>query len=388
MQYDIVIVGSGLVGASLALALKNSGLKLAIVDKMPSVSAVSPATNTAENLSHARALALSASSVQCLETLGIWQAICPYAEPILEVQVSKEKAFGVSKISARAQNIPALGQVVNADYLNQILNANLNTVENITLKQPEIITAIQACQDNTAYKITLQSGTTLTTSLLVAADGTDSWVRKWAGIHVATHDYQQDAIVTNIQLARDHQGIAYERFTEEGSIAMLPFGSSTQVKCVLILPRTKTEALLALSDTNYRETIQSLLGYRLGKLLTLSKRMPYPLRQVTAETLYTEGVVLVGNAANTLNPIAAQGFNLGLRDAMTLAAVLTQAKENAQTLSSVAVLKEYAQQRRSDQAQIKQLTHTLATARINPQWGILLAEGLPFFKNWITHATL
>jgi len=378
IEFDMIIVGGGLVGASLACALENQALKIALIDKSPLHS--KPLHNF-----DARALALSLPSIECLQMLGVWPKICESASVIKTVHVSKQGHFGVTKICALEYQLPALGYVVNADTLNNALNHVVETLSNITLFRPAEIAKVEKIDQGWVVQLSNQKN--LKTKLLVAADGSESPLRKQQGIEVKVQNYQQTAILANIGLNQTHQGIAYERFLEKGSIAMLPFGENC-VKCVYIVPSDQVEILKAQSDEKFLENIQSQFGHRLGFFTQIGNRVFYPLKKLCTETLYADRFVLIGNAANTVHPIAAQGFNLGLRDAATLAEMLVQAKNANQDIGSVEVLRSYADRRRDDHQAIRYFTDSLAEPRVFQWLGILASEWVTPFKRRIAERGL
>ncbi len=378
LDFDIAIVGGGLVGVSLACALKNQGFKIAIIDK-------NPIPIKSQNNVDARALALSISSIDCLKMLGMWPKISENASAIQTVHVSKKGYYGVSKINAIDYQLSALGYVVNADDLNTVLNKMVETLADVILFRPDEITSLE--KQEQGWTITLNHQKKLNAKLLVAADGAESIVRKYQGIDINVKDYQQTAIVVNLALKQSHQNIAYERFLANGSIAILPFGQNC-VKCVLVVPNEELEMLRTQSDVEFLETIQNQFGYRLGFFAELNKRTFYPLKNIYSETLYDDRLVLIGNAANTLHPVAAQGFNLGLRDAATLAEILVEAKKTNQAFSSMAVLSSYANRRINDHHAIRYFTDSLAEPHVFQWLGVVASEWVTPFKRMIAERGL
>lgn len=331
----------------------------------------------------AKALALSHSSVLQLKKLSLWELLQPYAEAIKEVRVSNKGTFGLTRILAKDYDLEALGYVVNADYLTSVLQSNLQSSmqERLRIFQPdEIIKHDQ----NGHIKIQLKSGVQITTDLLVAADGTDSKLRDMQGIGAKYYDYQQIALALNLTISDSHHHIAYERFTENTSIALLPFGEK-QVKCVWVLPTDRREDFLNSSDEIILQNIQAQIGDRLGEILTISKTIIYPLRSVISDSVYRRNFVLIGNAAHTLHPIAAQGFNLGLRDASCLAETITQAYREGKRIGSIDVLQQYAKRRETDHHHTSFATHQLTNAAESNQlqWSILMSEWISPLKHWI-----
>ena len=370
IEFDIIIVGGGFVGASLICALKNQGLKIALIDK-------TPVQSKSLYDCDARALALSLSSIECLRMIDVWPKISAFASVIKTVHVSKKKYFGLTKISALEYQLPALGYVVKADDLKNALNQVVETLPDLSFFCPEEVITVDRVDQGWIIQLTDQK--MLKTKLLVAADGSESPLRKQQGIAVNVRDYQQTAIVANIALNQGHQAVAYERFLEKGSIAMLPFGKAC-VKCVWVMQSDQFKTAEIQSDKAFLKNIQAHFGYRLGFFQQAGKRIAYPLKKICAETLYGDRFVLIGNAANTLHPIAAQGFNLGLRDAATLAEILVGAKKAKQDIGSVEVLSGYSDRRIADHQAIRYFTDSLAEQHPFQWLGILATEWLGPFK--------
>jgi 2-octaprenyl-6-methoxyphenol hydroxylase len=228
--------------------------------------------------------------------------------------------------------------------------------------------------------------------LVIAADGTHSRIRDNAGITTKVHDYQQTAIVANLSVKHPVNGVAYERFTQVGPIALLPLGDK-KVKCVWVVSGAeKAQALCALPEKAFIEALGHAFGHRLGPVLSLGLRNTYPLVSRVADTLYANGLVLMGNAAATLHPIAAQGFNLAVRDIATLAEALWHAKLGGQSLDDVRILQSYAHSRMPDRNAVIGLTHGLSSSfeitrgpvKQLRHWGLVLCDTVPVLKRWIT----
>jgi len=376
-HFDVVIVGGGLVGASLACALKEQNLTVSLIDKVV-FSDPKPC-----DFLDARALALSPTSIQILTAINIWHQLAAEAEPIVEIQISKQGRWSKTRLRAKEHQLPALGYVVNADRLNQVLNQSLETIPNLECFCPNAINHLFRNEKENTWTIQLNGGKTVTTNLLVSAEGSGSYLRKHLGIEAKIYDYHQTAMVLNIELEQAHQGIAYERFTDTSSLALLPFGEN-RVKCVWALPTETIRALEKLSDDVLLREIQENFGYQLGQFVKLGRRVFYPLQSVQAESLYGDRTVFIGNAANTVHPVAAQGFNLGLRDVATLAERLVSAKKSTQDIGAVELLGAYANLRQNDHLKVLRFTHCLAEPGILQWLGILACESLPSFKRWVT----
>jgi 2-octaprenyl-6-methoxyphenol hydroxylase len=368
---DIVIVGGGLVGNSLAAALSGLGFRLAIVDNKPAEAA----NSTAKTDGPSKALALSLTTQRFLQTLGLWADLAPVATPITAVHVSEQGRFGRTLLQASSQGLPALGFVLDSVCLEQHLSYYVRRLPDVKIMQGT----------------TISSHRVLDNPLIIAADGAHSQLRAQAGIGVTVHDYHQSAVVANLYLKNKVQGMAYERFTQAGPIAMLPLGDR-QVKCVWVVSGAdRADELCALSEKAFLEKLIGSFGHRLGPFLSLGMRTSYPLVSRVADALYAERLVLMGNAAATLHPIAAQGFNLAVRDIATLAEILLQAKQSGQAIGALSTLQDYAKQRYTDRRRVIDLTHQLAQgfeSSIGPvrrlrHWGLVLCDVVPALKTWI-----
>ena len=311
LHYDLIIVGGGLVGASLALALRDTSLHIALVE------ARLPSTNDG------RLFALNISSVNLLKHIGVWPAVEAHAAPIQSVHVSHRGHFGAVHLQAEEAGFTYLGQVLPARHLEAALHEALLQMPALTVYRPARVTQLQT-HDQLTTLIVQQENENLTLSapLIVGADGTESTLRELLNIPTETMDYHQTAIVSTFQLARSHQGVAYERFCDGGALAMLPLPEQ-RCASILSIDTEKAAQLLEMDDAAYLAHCQTLIGYRLGRLLSVSGRLAYPLRMKRALRAVTQQVFLLGNALHTLHPIAAQGFNLALYEVACLVEGIT-----------------------------------------------------------------
>lgn len=318
--FDIVVVGGGLVGASLCCALEGSGLAVAQVEAVPRAAGVAPPSFDERNL------ALALASVNALKGLGVWRQLATAPAPIRQVHVSSRGDFGAVRLDAGRYHLEAFGAVLPARELGAALEARVAELSDTTVLRPARVEEVVVEDDAVALALSSGDGPRqLRTRLLVAADGTRSQLRGQLGIGVEERAYDQVLFVASAALERPHDNIAYERFTPEGPVALLPL-SGERAGTVCTVPAAAAEAVAALDDDGYRDLLQSRFGWRLGRFGRIGRRSAYPLALVRAERLVAPRSVLVGNAAQTLHPIGAQGFNLGLRDALVLAEELATAR--------------------------------------------------------------
>lgn len=356
-HYDIVVVGAGVVGASFLLALASLPLKIALLE----AKTIQPSQLSGHDN---RAIALNYQSVKFLQELGLWQTLESHATPILSVHISDRGHFGFTRIRAQDQQVPALGYVVPAAILGGILNQALctclqNTQTTLKVFSPAQLQTLQS--QTTGWELTFDtSGTkqTITADLVVAADGTRSTVRQLLALKTHTKDYQQTALVTTVTLVDSHHFVAYERFLDQGAIALLPLAENRSC-CIWTAANDQIKNLQSLSHDQLLAAIQKTFGYRLGRFTHMSEYITYPLSAVYAEESVRPGLVLIGNAAQTLHPIAAQGFNVGLKDVALLTTLLRGAITTRNKIGDMALLKKYQTQRQADVAWIMKFTDNL-----------------------------
>lgn len=324
-DFDLIIVGGGLVGAGLAAALRETNLKIALIDaRLPSSQ-------------DPRLFALNSSSCQFLKNLGLWSALAPYAAPIQQVHVSHQGHFGTVRLASEEVNLPSLGHVIPAKYIEAALNEAL-TASHVTLYRPAVLQAIQQNAEQASLTIMINGGEKiLQSSLVIGADGTESTVRKQLNMAADIVDYDQSAIVTRTSLKRSHAGMAYERFTSEGAIAMLPL-INDECATIWTAKSDRIAHLMTLSDAEFLGRLQKEFGYRLGRLQQIHARHVFPLRMVRAEKMVDQCIFLLGNAAHTLHPIAAQGFNLALYEVAVLAEDIKAKLAKQETLAALDLL--------------------------------------------------
>ena len=359
-DYDIIIAGGGAVGAALACALNKSKLKIAVIE------AVSPEADVQPSYDD-RGLSLSLSSKNILDNLGLWSTIVSNSNPVKHIHVSDQHHFGFVRMDAESMDVPALGYIVLARELGKALMQNIELADNISFLCPGSVTHIDI--SGLSASVTLNTHgveKVISSKLLVAADGADSGIRAMLGIKATVKDYKQVAIVSNVIPERPHNDTAYERFTETGPIALLP---RPEQRCVLVFTVAASEAdkYLQMEDQDFLDVLLERFGRRLGKLSRLGQRKSYPVIMLQAEEQIKHRAVLLGNAAHVVHPNGAQGFNLGLRDAVALAEIIITAGKNDEDIGELATLEAYLERRSEDQRRVLCFTDRLAKIFYNKQ---------------------
>lgn len=338
---SVVVAGGGMAGATLALTLsKLTGGALPV----HVVEARDPRTSSHPGFD-ARAIALAHGTLQHLARAGIWKAMADCGTPIRRVHVSDRGHASFVTLDAQDYHIDVLGQVVELHDIGQRLFTQLRNAPGVTLHCPAQVT--QFTRDNDGVTVTLDDGNMLRGQLLVAADGSRSTIAAGCNIGYDVQDYHQTAVIANITTSEPHRGRAFEHFTEHGPLALLPMsqGRSSLVWCH---PRARQQAVLGWSDAQFCNELQRAFGWRLGLMMHTGTRSAYPLLLTRASQTVSHRVALVGNAAQTLHPIAGQGFNLGLRDVISLAEHLAAAHRNQTDIGRYNVLHTWQQQRQAD----------------------------------------
>lgn len=374
MDYDVVIIGGAMAGATLALALsaKTQGqMRIAIVEKQ------APQQHQQSGFD-ARCIALSDGSCQRLNRIQLpdkqrlWQKIQGIATPIKQIHVSDKGHSGIVEFSAHEFDLEALGAVVELQQMGQCLLQAIQQYPHLDYLAPQQVEQIEYLPS--AVKIRLKNDRTLRAKLLVGADGSRSQVASAASIEQQLQrEYGQTAIITNVQVQQPHQYRAFERFTDEGPLALLPMAGNLMslVWCV-----KQPQALMSLDENAFLQQLQQRFGWRLGKLQQCGKRFAYPLNLYRAAQHIQPRTALVGNAAQTLHPVAGQGFNLGIRDLMALADVVADNFAAQQDIGDYALLQRYEEIRQADQQHIIQLTDSLVSVFANNLLPLQLARNL------------
>ncbi|MGL4317862.1 MAG: 2-octaprenyl-3-methyl-6-methoxy-1,4-benzoquinol hydroxylase [Pseudomonas sp.] len=342
MQADLIIVGAGMVGSALALALEHSGLEILVVDGGP----LSVKPFAAEASFEPRVSALSAASQRILERLDVWPGIAARrASPYRDMQVWDGSGTGSVHFSAASVHAESLGhivenRVVQDALLERLHDSDIGLLANARLEQLR--------RSGDGWLLQLADGRELRAPLLVAADGANSAVRRLAGCATREWDYLHHAIVTSVRCARPHQRTAWQRFTDDGPLAFLPLQrGDDQHWCSIVWSTVPAEAerLMALDDEAFRHELGKAFEWRLGEVTQVDPRLCIPLRQRHAKRYVESGLALIGDAAHSIHPLAGQGVNLGFLDAAVLADVLLHALERGEQPNDVRVLSRYERRR-------------------------------------------
>lgn len=379
--FDLAIAGGGLVGASLALALAPLGLRIALVE------AVAPAAADGEHPSFdERTTALANGTVRVFRSLDVWRHMQREATAISRIHVSEQGRFGVARIDAGEQGLEALGYVLPNRVIGAGLWEGLRRVPGVKVFAPARVSGTSLEGELRTIGVEREGERLeIGARLVVAADGARSVIREQAGIPAEHWEYGQTAIIATITTQRFHDHVAYERFTPQGAIAVLPLSDG---RCGLVWMRPPDDAtrLLALPDTGFLAELQSAFGYRLGRLLHVGRRFSYELALARAERHVAPRLAIVGNAAQALHPIAGQGFNLGLRDAASLAEVIADAMAAGTIdVGDEGLLRAYADWRDEDRRRIVAFTDGLVRLFASPlgalrglrSFGLLAFDAFP-----------
>jgi 2-octaprenyl-6-methoxyphenol hydroxylase len=376
--FDIAIVGGGMVGASLAVAMRPLGLRVALIESVPIQSDAQPSFDD-------RTTALSNGSRRILGSMGLWPRLEREATVIRRIHVSDQGRFGFARIDAREEGVAALGYVAANRAIGAALWQEMQSGE-IEVLCPARVERIETGEAHVNLLVRTATGERqLQARLLVAADGANSAVRQHAGIEVTSWDYEQTAIITNVATQRFHDYVAYERFTPTGPLALLPL-SDGRCTVVWTLAPELAETTLQLTDAAFLAALQEKFGFRLGRLTRVGRRHSYPLALTKAEERVGERLVIIGNAAQGLHPIAGQGFNLGLRDVAALAEAIAGARDDP---GSAQMLEGYDEWRRADRRSIIAFTDGLVRLFRSPlgpvkalrDVGLLLFDVMPPAKS-------
>lgn len=389
-DFDLAIVGGGMVGASLALSLAGTGLRIALVEAVDRQAGSQPSYDD-------RTLVLNQRSCRWLQDVGLWPQVADAASAIQRIHVSARGRFGQTHLRAERHGLSEFGYVLQARRLGQAFLPALAALPNLSqfcparlvdssLQSGRVTSGADATElGSPAWRElvldTPQGQQRLRARLVVGADGADSMLRQLLALPANHYDYQQTAVISNVSADRDHAQCAYERLTDTGPLALLPHGPG-RMGLVWTVATEQAADLLALSDQEFLSCLQQRFGRRLGQFRRVGQRIAYPLRLVHVAQPIAPRALLIGNAAHTIHPISAQGFNLGLRDAIALAAQIRQGLALQKTATALveggfdpgeaAFLRHYQAQRDADQLGTIRYTDGLVRLYRNPtlfgQW--------------------
>ena len=354
MQQEVIIVGGGMVGLSLALMLAKAkiGVKLLEAIKYPNYDDAN--LEPYHSSFDARNSALSRRTVQIYQELGLWDALQEHATPILEVNITEQGSFGKARLKAEQEKVESFGQVIENAWLGRVLLTEVKKQQFIELIDGVQVTSLTQDADHAYIEAKrAEEQLKLQSKIVIAADGRDSFCRKALGIGASVHDYDQVAIVTTVQTSKPHGHVGFERFSPLGPLALLPLPGEYRRSVVWPVPKgTEGEWMGDENDQHFLDALQETYGDRAGKFQKTGKRFSFPLSQVLAEKQAVGRVVLMGNAAHTIHPVAGQGFNLCMRDAYVLRRYLTEQVEKNADLGDAAMLLDYEKSRLTDQQRV------------------------------------
>ncbi|ELB2048676.1 2-octaprenyl-6-methoxyphenyl hydroxylase [Vibrio parahaemolyticus] len=385
-QYDVVIAGGAMAGATLALAIEHlsqGALRVAVVEPFKAQSDQHPGFDS-------RSIALSYGTVNLLRHLELWSVIEPFSTPIEHIHVSDRSHAGMTDITKHDVGVEALGYVVELADVGRVYQELLTHSTAIDLYCPDSAKHITRTQENVT--IELASGELLNAKLLVAADGAVSQCCQQIGLELSEHDFDQVAVIANIVTQEPHQGRAFERFTENGPVALLPM-SDNRMSLVWCLRPDEAQIVMELSESEFLERLQQDFGWRLGAMQKVGLRASYPLLLRHRKQNISHRFAIVGNAAQTLHPIAGQGFNLGIRDVVTLAEELVKQGEDVGRYQG---LIRFSQRREADRNETIWLTSSLVhvfsndllAMRIGRNTALAAMDNLSIFKQPLLRHTL
>jgi 2-octaprenyl-6-methoxyphenol hydroxylase len=340
IEYDLAIVGGGIIGNTLAVALQNSGLKVVSIE----------AQAQSISITKSRAYVLSMLSGQIFEGLGIWKEVLPQVTQFSQIQISDADYAGVVKMYPQDLGTDTLGYAASHEVLLSALQTKLQTAPNITLMCPAQVVAVDYRE--TGAQVTIQTPATDTplkirASLVIAADGAKSALRAQAGIETTGWNYWQSCITATIIPEWPHQNVAYERFWSAGPIGVLPLADG-RCQVVWTVPHQQAEELRDLPEREFLERLEHCTGGLLGKLELDSQRWLFPVKLMQSKQYTAPRLALIGDAAHCCHPVAGQGMNLGIRDAAALAEILVTAHQAGEDIGSTAVLNRYANWRKPE----------------------------------------
>ncbi len=397
-EVPLLIVGGGMVGLTLALMLAEKGLSVTILEAIsyPEEGNHTPYYSSFD----ARNTALSRRTIQIFTDLGLWSVLQEFATPILQIHISEQGSFGKARLDANSENLESFGQVIENAWLGRVLLSQVRAHPQISLIDG--VNVIELTQNAEMVSITATKASTagegrvfnMVTPLLIAADGRDSFCRRALGVDASEHDYGQVALVTTVQTSKPHEQLAFERFSAQGLLALLPLCGAHRRSVVWTVPKgTEQEWLGIENDERFLNALQQTFGHRAGQFEKTGQRFAYPLAQVLANRQAIGRVVLMGNAAHTLHPVAGQGFNLCIRDAQVLTHTIAIQADQGRDLGQHAVLADYEKSRLTDQKRVirfcdsivRGFTHSNPVLKLARNTGLLAFDVIPGAKQLVAN---
>lgn len=378
VDYDVIVVGGGLVGASLACALATAGTRVAVIEPFAPELDAQPSFDE-------RQIALAPATRRIFEALGLWPAIAMEAAPIREIHVSERGGFGITRMSAAEEGLDALGHILPSRRLGRVLFERLRSLPEITLYCPAEARDVTTDAASATVQIDGEPGARdLSAHVLAVCDGARSRIRECLGIGLRERSYRQVAVIANVTPERNPEGRAYERFLAGGPLGVLPAAGGY---CAVIwtVPADAAEALLNLDEEEFLAQLQEAFGYRLGRFLAAGKRSAYPLSALSAKRCVAQRALVIGNAAHALHPVAGQGFNLAMRDVAVVAELVADTLVAGGDPGEARLLERYQRLRRRDYQRtlaftdgiVRIFSNRLPGLRLARNFGLLLLDLFP-----------
>jgi 2-octaprenylphenol hydroxylase len=388
-SYDIMIVGGGMVGMSIAIALaKQTHLSIAILEANPENG------NWSDQQYHHRVSAISLASVRIFRALDVWDDIrAKRVSPFHHIHVWDGLGNGKIDFDSRDVGESVLGYIIENTAIQSALLAKVKQLEQITYVAPVHLKSVQS--NNEAVTIVAEDDREYTAKLVIAADGAHSWLRQQANIDITKTNYDQKAIVATVKTTLPHRKTANQVFLETGPLAFLPLADEKTSSIVWSLPTEAADTLLSVPDEDFILQLASAFSHHLGDVSYVSKRYAFPLQKQQASTYFNSRIVLAGDAAHTVHPLAGQGINMGLLDAASLVQLIVDAYKKQRDFASITVLRQYERWRKADNAGlltgVDVIKHLFASDKKTIQafrsHGLSITDAMPLIKNiFIRHA--
>lgn len=392
--FDVVIIGGGLVGSALARALESTQFSIAVIEAQPA-QMLDPSPIALAN-ADLRVSAINRASELFLSGMDVWQRMTPERlSPYQTMRVWDGQGTGHIQFTAQEVGEPHLGHIIENRLLQSALMDGVMVQNNVQLFNPAKLEQVEQTE-NGEYLLQLDTGQLIKTRLLVAADGARSWVRNWADFEMREWDYKHHGLVCTVEVENSHERCAWQRFTEDGVLAFLPLAQPNLCSIVWSCPEDKANTLLQLSEAEFKATLTQAFEGQLGKVTASGDKVAIPLRQRHAKSYVKGGVVLIGDAAHTIHPLAGQGVNLGFMDAYVLADELKQAGKKGLSPAHPQVLSRYERRRMPENLSMmatmegfKQLfAIKVPTLRWLRNWGMNKVNQMGFVKNHLVQAAM